>query len=76
MASTAGSVTTEIIYCANKAQVAGGDAREAPLTCEQELADRINAFRLAHGDPTSIATGVSKTPQGEDVYVVVLVKLA
>jgi hypothetical protein len=74
MSATSGATVTEIIYCANKAKTGGGDPRESPAGCEQELADRIEAFRVANGAPTAILGAPSKNPQGEDVYVVILIK--
>ena len=73
MASSSGATTVEIIYCANKATTTGKEERALPLTCEQELADRIEAFRVGEGAPTAYLGGVTKTPQGEDAYVVYLI---
>jgi hypothetical protein len=73
MASTSGSTVVEIIYCANKATPTGKEPRDAPSACEQALANRIEAFRSGSGAPTAYLGGVTKTPQGEDVYVVMLV---
>jgi hypothetical protein len=66
-ASTAGSTILEIIYCPNNEQ------RGEPSACQQELANRIEAFRVAHGAPAISQLFKDRDPQGRDVYGAILV---
>jgi hypothetical protein len=80
MASTSGSTTVEIIYCANTATVSGRDERKFPLACEQEIADRMEAFRVLVTPPLPAPPPtihridfITKNPQGDDVYGAILI---
>ena len=68
-ASTSGATVVEIIYCTNE-----DNQRALPVDCQQELADRIQAFRVAQAaDPTFILPFKERDPQGRDVYGAILV---